>query len=155
MGWEKFLKNNLTTISAIPNGGYTKGHFYEFSEGKVTMRDTITSNIFHIHNFLGLGALDRIRDVILENIFGKTPLSEATFKDIILMRHPLREWDNKKMENFSGNFHSIPSKFLSYYPRQIDISSDDITKKIAQNKKRGRPVSIKRNPLIKRTARKK
>ena len=141
VGWEKILKNNLTTISAIPNGGYTKGHFYEFSEGKVTMRDTITSNIFHIHNFLGLGALDRIRDVILENIFGKTPLSEATFKDIILMRHPLREWDNKKMENFSGKFHSIPSEFLSYYPRQIDISSDDITKKIAQNKKRGRPVS--------------
>ena len=55
-GWDKQLKAFLKPFPTIPNGGYTRGHFFEFFEGNVTMRDTITSEIFHEHRYLGNGA---------------------------------------------------------------------------------------------------
>jgi hypothetical protein len=49
-GWEGTLKAYFKPIPTIPDGGYTKGHFYEFADGKVTMRETITSDIFYEHD---------------------------------------------------------------------------------------------------------
>ena len=46
-GWERTLKAFYNFIPAISDGGYTRGHFYEFLDGKVTIRDTVTSDVFH------------------------------------------------------------------------------------------------------------
>jgi hypothetical protein len=139
-GWDDTLKAFLKSIPSIPDGGYTKGHFYEFADGKVSMRDTITSDIFHEHNYVGEGTLGIIREGLIRRIFGSTPFESATLEDIILPRHRPRVWDAKKMSNFTTKLHTIPAEFRSYYPCSVDMINDRSTLQMNSSKKRGRPL---------------
>jgi hypothetical protein len=62
----------------------------------VSLRETITSEIFYEHNYIGAGSMGIIRESMLGRIFGDTPFESATVADIILPRHRLRSWDEKK-----------------------------------------------------------
>ena len=46
-GWDGLLKAFFKPIPTIPNGGYTRGHFFEFFEGNVTMRAAPSSSKAH------------------------------------------------------------------------------------------------------------
>ena len=139
-GWDDTLKAFLKSIPSIPDGGYTKGHFYEFADGKVSMRDTVTSDIFHEHNYVGEGTLGIVREGLIRRIFGSTPFESATLEDIILPRHRPRVWDAKKMSNFSTKLNTIPAEFRSYYPCSVDMINDRSTLQMNSSKKRGRPL---------------
>lgn len=142
-GWEATLKSHFKAIPAIPDGGYTRGHFFEFTEGSVSMRETITSEIFHQHNYVGIGSMGIVRESMLRRIFGNTPFESASLADIILPRHRARVWDEKKTLNFREKFASIPSEYRSYYPQPPQIETDGIeSKEISCNKKRGRPFNV-------------
>lgn len=104
------------------------------------MRETITSEIFYEHDYIGTGTLGIIRDGIIKRIFGNTSFEAATLDSIILPRHRPRVWDAKKLTNFGGKIHSIPSEFRSYYPHTPEMSRDGNASEMIPNKKRGRPV---------------
>ena len=129
------------TIPSIPDGGYTRGHFLEFTYGNVIMRETITSEVFHEHSYIGSGSLGIISENMLRRIFGNIPFESATVAAIILPRLRPRVWEEKKMTSFQEKFASIPSEYRSYYPQphNMDGSGPDT---IICNKKRGRPVSV-------------
>ena len=149
-GWDGLLKAFFKPIPTIPNGGYTRGHFFEFFEGKVTMRDTITSEIFHNHTYLGNGTLGVMREGLLSRIFGQKPFEDANLEDIILPRHRIKEWDTKKIESFSEKLYSIPSEFRSYYPHNLQQLNNGDVQMIELKKKRGRPLgSVKESSEVK------
>ena len=139
-GWDSTLKAHFKSIPVIPDGGYTRGHFFEFADGKVSIRDTTTSDIFYEHNYIGSGTFGIVRESMIKSIFGTTPFESATLKDIILPQHRPKVWDTKKMSSFSGKFHTIPADFRSYYPHPPEVLLDgSVQEAIAGTKKRGRP----------------
>ena len=138
-GWETTLKSHFRAIPSIPDGGYTRGHFLEFTYGNIIMRETITSEVFHEHSYIGSGSLGIISENMLRRIFGNIPFESATVAAIILPRLRPRVWEEKKMTSFQEKFASIPSEYRSYYPQphNMDGSGPDT---IICNKKRGRPA---------------
>lgn len=102
-GWEATLKAFFRPIPTISDGGYTRGHFFEFENGHVSIRQTITSGLLYEHNYVESGGVGVIRESMIKKFFGNTPFGSATLDDIILPRHRPRVWDETKMTNFSGN----------------------------------------------------
>lgn len=115
MGWEKILKDQFVPIPAIDNG-YTKNHFYEFSDGQVSIRHLVGSEIKHVHDYLIKGSEGIIKRRILQSLIGNTSLEKATFDSIILNRHPVIEFPKSKVSSLAEKYFSIPEDKLSYYP---------------------------------------
>ena len=67
LGWEKILADNLISIKGIDNG-YTKNHFFEFSNGEVSIRNLVTDKIKHVHKYLPYEFLNTVRKTILSSI---------------------------------------------------------------------------------------
>ena len=87
----------MKPISPIKDGGYTKGHFYEFADGQVTMRDSITSDIYAVHSYIPEGLVGVITSHIMHKILGDISLESATLTDVILPRVRPRPFDAKKI----------------------------------------------------------
>jgi hypothetical protein len=133
-GWEQSLKAHYKPIPAI-DGGYTRGHFFEFADGKVTIRDMINTEPFYVHSYITEDTAGIIKENLLRRIFGNVPFESATLADIKFSKVPPRPWDMKKLSSFKEKFFSIPAEYQSYYP-QVDGCQQ-----IDQNlsKKKGRP----------------
>ena len=140
----------MKLIPPIKDGGYTKGHFYEFAEGQVTMRDSITSDIYAVHSYIPEGLVGVITSHIMHKIFGDIPLESATITDVILPRVRPRPFDATKTASFREKMFAIPSQYHDYYPGKAETkqsgyketSATQAENAIAQHvsSKRGRPV---------------
>ena len=140
----------MKLIPPIKDGGYTKGHFYEFAEGQVTMRDSITSDIYAVHSYIPEGLVGVITSHIMHKIFGDIPLESATITDVILPRVRPRPFDAKKTASFREKMFAIPSQYHDYYPGKAETkqsgyketSATQAENAIAQpvTSKRGRPI---------------
>jgi hypothetical protein len=140
----------MKPIPPIKDGGYTKGHFYEFADGQVTMRDSITSDIYAVHSYIPEGLVGVITSHIMHKILGDISLESATLTDVILPRVRPRPFDAKKTTSFREKMFAIPSQYHDYYPGKaeaIQSGSEETSATQAENAvaqpvttKRGRPV---------------
>lgn len=155
LGWEKILADNLISIKGIDNG-YTKNHFFEFSNGEVSIRNLVTDKIKHVHKYLPYEFLNTVRKTILSSILERgVRVENCSIRDMILERHPVSIFPESKLKSLQEKYFSIPVEFVSYYPKaseNVEKLEDDVPLMLDGNeslkrKRVGRP-SIEREQKV-------
>jgi hypothetical protein len=79
VGWKALLEGHMKPIPAVADGGYTSRHFFEFENGQVTMRSTISSedSTAVTHVYIRPEDLDATRSSLLAGISGDVPFDLA------------------------------------------------------------------------------
>jgi hypothetical protein len=106
-GWEQSLKAHYRPIPAISEGGYTSGHFYEFCDSKVTIRDMIDTEPFYVHSYCTVGTAGLIRENLLRRVFGNVPFEIESRRCPVLQDAP-KAMGHEKIEQFQGEVFLYP-----------------------------------------------
>ena len=119
-GFSNLFKKHFKDLPANnAPGGYTKHHFFEFSNGILSVRDRVGSDVIYTHDYLNgvvdrFGVIHKLQDELLGP--GKS-FSDATISDIKLPRAPVRSLTDDKIASIGTLMHLIPQESRDYYPK--------------------------------------
>lgn len=121
-GWVTLLNKHFRNMP----GGFTSFYFFEMDKGVVTYRHTATDTATATHNLLR-GDCDAIRRAILQELVGVKSVDALTATSINTLRLPRHKGNvlkKKKVMSISNKYFSIPTQYLSYYPKVSDCQDD-------------------------------
>ena len=165
-GWDKLLNAQFNEIPQLPKiGGYTSCFFFNFKDGKLTIRKSLQEEICHAHQYV-VGPtgectkfdLERCVVSLHSHIFleGKTFL-DASMEDVryeragvksnttipFLSKHPGIIIPLKQRESFWNKARSIPLDKQNYYGPRPDgfiVDDESIAPIISQKDSRKRSI---------------
>ena len=125
-GWGDLLNSHFASIPALEGGGYTKNHFFEFSEGIVTMRHLTSSDTSYEHRYIMPGSATITVKSISAILFGDrdASLQNMTLFDVKLPKHAGKQLAETKVLSMSQKYFSIPHEYRSYYPAPVSKIED-------------------------------
>lgn len=139
VGWGDVLNKHLRKMS----GGFTGSFMFEFETGNCTMRHLVSTPDAEAVTIVLTNTPAATRRALLLEVFNTTNIDKLRMSNMNLAKHAGLKVSKKKIDSLAEKYHSIPEKYLHYYPRtETDPAEQQPELKVIVGIRRERPQQL-------------